>query len=109
MSTHRHANPDGSLGGWVIDKVLVADTAHVDKDATVEAFSVIRGGVYIGPAAYIGKGVIINRLARVHKGVWIQEGAVVGTGAVIDDWSRVAVGAVVPCPGFISMLTRGVR
>jgi hypothetical protein len=43
---HQHTNPDGTIGGWVADRVAVAPTAWVYGDARVYGDAQVSGGEF---------------------------------------------------------------
>lgn len=60
VPAHRHANPDGTVGGWVAHTAVVMPGVHVDRLSVVYGNAVIFGtcGIYgrsrIGGTATLG-------------------------------------------------------
>lgn len=53
VPAHRHANPNGTAGGWVADSATVADSAHVSNHAHVYGNASVYGNARVSGNASI--------------------------------------------------------
>ena len=89
VPSHRHQNPDGTLGGWV------ADTAAVGRDATVGRYATVGPYATVDQYATVGRRAIVGRGARVGPDATVGRHAIVGPDATVGRHAIVGPGATV--------------
>ena len=85
---------DLSEDGKISDKAIIATTAQIGENCTVEPFTIIKENVImeknciISTSSYIGKDVTIGKGTMVHHGVTLQN-CIVGSNCIIHPGVRI--------------------
>jgi len=100
QSTHRHRNPDGSIGGVVSNTAMVAPGATIGPDAAVLDFAVVADGAWVLDRSVVRDRAFVGGTAQIRGDSVIAQDASVGgramvLGSVIDEEAHVTGDAVV--------------
>jgi carbonic anhydrase/acetyltransferase-like protein (isoleucine patch superfamily) len=100
QSTHRHRNPDGSIGGVVSNTAMVAPGATIGPDAAVLDFAVVADGAWVLEGSVVRDRAFVGGTAQIRDGSVVAQDASVGghaivSGSVIDEEAHVTGRAIV--------------
>lgn len=100
QSTHRHRNPDGSIGGVVSNTAMVAPGATIGPDAAVLDFAIVTDSALVLDRSVVRDRAFIGGSAQIRGDSVVAQDASVGgralvLGSVIDEEAHVTGDAVV--------------
>jgi len=93
-------NPLPRVEPWISPDAVIAEDAHIDPSARVEACVVVQQGVKIGPGSWVSPGCVLEKNVSIGANTRLFANVTIGEDCVIGDNTILHSGVVIGADGF---------